>query len=77
MITCCVDRNLVAVILCEHEVPYIAQAVKNCLESRGMLSWEHIEGELFSMDDRLLLIARPLSPLCAPKAPPRLRLKRS
>ena len=76
MITYCADRNSVTVFLCEEEVPYIRQAVKNCLESRGFQSWDNMEGELFRMDDRLLLFVRPLTPLSAPKTGPKLRLRR-
>lgn len=62
MVTYCISSSCFAAILEEEEALNIRQTVGVCLLAAGCRPWLEMEAELFDLEDRRLLIARPRSP---------------
>ena len=75
MVTYCISSSCFAALLEEAEAPNIRRTVDLCLLAAGCLPWREMEAELFRLEDRSLLIARPSvpCPVRLPPASPRLR----
>lgn len=76
MFTYCVDRDTLAVILPRKEFERLLPELRGKLCRLGAEGWADMEGEFFCGEDEILLIARPLSPLCGESSAPQLRLDR-
>ena len=66
MVTYHVSPDCVAAILSDRELPCkqdIQSAVCACLTASGYPPWPDIEAELYCLEGRRLLIARPRSPV--------------
>ena len=63
MVTMCVSRDSLALLLTEEELGDVRSAVRLSLESAGLEPWHDLEAELYGRGDGALLLARPRTPL--------------
>lgn len=63
MVTMCVSRDSLALLLTEEELDDVRGAVRLSLESAGLEPWHDLEAELYDRGDGALLLARPRTPL--------------
>ena len=63
MVTMCVSRESLALLLTEEELGDVRAAVRRSLECAGLEPWHDLEAELFERGDGALLLARPRPPL--------------
>ena len=66
MVTYPISPDCVAAILSDSELvneQAIRKAVASCLEAAGCRPWPDIEAELYCLEGRRLLIARPRAPV--------------
>ena len=63
MVTMCVSRDTLVLLLSEAELDDVRGAVRLSLESAGLEPWPDLEAELFDRGDEALLLARPRAPL--------------
>ena len=59
MVTYLVSKDCVSVLLDKIEAEDVRETVRSCLRCCGFEEWPAIEAELFRMEGRCLLIARP------------------
>ena len=62
MVTLCVSRDALALLLSEEETGDVRGAVRLSLENAGLEPWPDLEAELFDRGDGALLLARPRAP---------------
>lgn len=62
MVTMCVSRESLALLLTEEELGDVRGAVRLSLESAGLEPWHDLEAELFDRGNGALLLARPRAP---------------
>ena len=62
MVTMCVSRDTLALLLSEDELGDVRAAVRLSLEKAGLEPWHDLEAELFDRGDEALLLARPRAP---------------
>lgn len=62
MVTMCVSREILALLLTEEELGDVRGAVRLSLESAGLEPWHDLEAELFDRGNGALLLARPRAP---------------
>ena len=62
MVTMCVSRDTLALLLSEDELGDVRAAVRLSLENAGLEPWHDLEAELFDRGDEALLLARPRAP---------------
>ena len=62
MVTMCVSRDSLALLLTEDELDDVRGAVRLSLENAGLEPWRDLEAELFDRGDEALLLARPRAP---------------
>ena len=62
MVTYHVSSDCIAAFLDASETVNIRMAVSSCLAAAGCRPWQDMEAELYDMDGRCLLIARPRPP---------------
>ena len=80
MVTYHISRDCVVLLLAPGPRPdwdTLRQAVQALLLSAGFPAWSDMEAELFCLEGRLLLIARPRSPRLRRLAEPFPRLRRN
>ena len=63
MVTICVSRDTLALLLTAEELCDVRGAVRLSLESAGLEPWHDLEAELYERGDGALLLARPRPPL--------------
>ena len=62
MVTMCVSRESLALLLTEEELGDVRGAIRLSLESAGLEPWRDLEAELFDRGNGALLLARPRAP---------------
>ena len=62
MVTMCVSRESLALLLTEEELGDVRGAVRLSLENAGLEPWHDLEAELVDRGNGALLLARPRAP---------------
>lgn len=63
MVTICVSREALALLVTAEELADVRGAVRLSLESAGLEPWRDLEAEFYGRGDVGLLLARPRPPL--------------